>query len=189
MHLLPPRAPLPALLLWQPGGLQARSAQCAGLGMLCRTWDAGLGMPCRSAYLEKGRESPAGSEGGLATVLCALGTKQWQSLPQRPHRPLRRQFGPEVLGAACEPCLEHTKPRADCLWISALLPTQTYARGEKQAASFQVLAQPPALLPLNCHMKAKTLKVISAVPSTGGLYSKCRRDRILQRGVGWVLLS
>ena len=102
---------------------------------------------------------------------------------------LEAEFGPEVPVGACETCLEHTKLRADCLWISARLPTQTYARGEKQAASLQVLVQPAAHLPLNCHMKARILKVISAVSSAGRLCSKCGRDRILQRGIVGVLPS
>ena len=45
-------------------GLQAWSAKCSGLGMPCRTWDAGLGMPCWSAYLEKGGSPQQGQRRG-----------------------------------------------------------------------------------------------------------------------------
>lgn len=115
-------------------------------------------------------ESPSGSDSGLSAVPCALGRKERQSLPQCPSQALWRQFGPEVPGADCKPCLEQTKPRADCLWISALLPTQMYAGGEKQAASLQVLMQPLALLPLN--YESQDLK--------GDLCCPLRRTALLQ---------
>lgn len=189
MHLLHPRGTPPSTAPLAPGGSRLGLPNAVALG--CR---AGLGMQdlgCHAGlHIWRRVGVPSRVRGEVGRCPTRTGNKTMAESATAPaSASSETQFGPEVPGAACEPCLEHTKPRADCLWISALLPTQTYAGGEKQAASLQVLVQPLALLPLNCHMKAKILKVISAVPSTGWLYSKCRRNCILQRGVGWVLLN
>lgn len=137
-------------------------------------------MGCASVCIQRRVGVPSRTGGWVGHSPTSVGNETMAESATVPESAsLETHFGPEGPVAACEPSLEQTKPQTDCLWISALLPTQTYARGEKQAASLQVLVQPPALLPLNCHTKAKILKVISAVLPTGRLYSEQRRDHVL----------
>lgn len=167
MHILHDRDPSQLCFSGSPGA-PGWVCQTPWLGMLCRTWDAELG--CSAGLrIWKGVGVPSRIRGWVGLCPTCAGNKTMAESATAASA--ETQFGPEVPGKACKLCLEQLKPRTDCLWISTLLPTQTYAGGEKQAASFQVLIQPPALLPLNCRMEAEILKVFSAVPSTGWLYS------------------
>lgn len=96
---------------------------------------------------------------------------------------LETQFGPEVLGAGCKPCLEQTKPRADCLWISALLPTQTYA-GEKTSCLSPSPHTSSSSLAVELPYESQDLEGDHFSPLHRMALLQVQHRLILQRGVG-----
>lgn len=127
-----PGGPLPALLLWQLRGSRLDLPNALVFG--CH---AGRGMPnlgcCAGLHIWRRAGVLSRTRGWVGySPTCTVNETMAEPATAPTPASLETQFGPEVLGASCKPCLEQTKPRADCLWISALLPTQTYAGGKNK---------------------------------------------------------
>lgn len=112
-------------------------SEAPGLILGCQACDA-----VQVCAFGEGCRSWAGPEGELATLLHALWMKQWQNLPQRPRQPARRHS----LGqkSSAQPGADKTASR---LFVDQCppLPHRHMLGDKKQAASLQVLTQPPAL--------------------------------------------